>query len=666
MTENRPAWRREGRAFVELFALSGLAMAQPLLDIFGRAPHQFVFRGATGTDVLLFGLAAVFAVPVALSVGEAVVGLVSQRLRRAVHLVLLGALVATLAVQALRPLVSQAPLFALAALVGLLAVYAYHRFEAAKVWLAFVAIAPVVFLVLFLVASPTARLLTGGVDVARGAGVAEPAPVVLLVFDELPLVSIMDSEGAVDAELFPTFAAFADESHWFRNTTSPSTFTWHAMPSLLTGVLPTDGTAPFAQDHPNNLVTLLADSYRLNVVESVSRLCPTTLCEPTGGRGLLVDDAREVVRERLSWSGPQGDPVAGFAEQAALPREEALPDEEVRWAHTERVARLIDGIVDDSLTLHLLHLLLPHQPLRYLPSGVAYDGPDPDIGRVGDRFDDRTWPPVLSRHRHLLQVKFVDDLLGQILDRLREVGVYDDALIVVTSDHGIAFQPGKPTRLLDGDRLDDEVAPEMLWVPLFVKLPGQTEPVVDDANVIITDLLPTIADVLGMELPHDVDGRSAFGPPRADGAKPFRHSEVHAFGIGVTDEVTVDGDGLLARLRELGVDRFLPHRGSPERLWQVGPSAELVGQPADGLPLLDADVHGAPFDVEAGASVVPAIIRADLADIGVGDPVAIALNGVVAATAEVYDEGGRPAVAAMVSDERFRPGRNEVTLHRIP
>lgn len=666
MTDAPPAWRREGRAFVELFAMSGVAIALPLLDTFGRAMHQFVFRGAEASDIVLFGLAVTFVPPLVLWFVEAVVGLVSSVLRRALHQLLLGVLAGALAVQLLRPVASEAVLFVAATVLALAAVLAYRRFVAARMWLGFLAIAPVVFLVLFLVASPTARLLSDDIDVARVAGVGAPAPVVVLVFDELPLVSVMDSEGQIDAELFPNFAELAAGSHWFRNTTTPSPATWYAMPTMLTGVLPADGHAPLARDHPNNLFTLLADSHRLNVVETYARLCPSTICEPVGGPALLYDDALEVILERLSWTGPEGEPVAGFVEKAA----DAVGDdmfEDLRGTgHSLRVERLTDGIVDRSLAVHFLHLLLPHQPLRYLPSGAEYDGPDPDLGRDGDDFDERTWPPVLSRHRHVLQVAYADALLGTILDQLRAVGVYDDAVIAVLSDHGIAFQPGRPTRLLDAQRLDDDIAPEIMWVPFFLKLPGQVDPVVSDANVLTTDLLPTLADVLELDLRHDVDGISALGPPRSDGAKPFRHIEFNPFGIGATDLITIDGDAFQGALRSLGIDRFLPHRGSPDRLWQVGPSAELVGQPAEGLPLIEADVHGAPFDVEPGAIVVPALVRADVAGVAPGDALAVAVDGIVAATAVAFEDEGGTALAVMVDDARFRAGRNEITVHRVP
>jgi hypothetical protein len=62
---------------------------------------------------------------------------------------------------------------------------------------------------------------------------------------------------------------------------------------------------------------------------------------------------------------------------------------------------------------------------------------------------------------------------------------------------------------------------------------------------------------------------------------------------------------------------------------------------------------------------VPALVRADLTDASPGDAFAVAVNGTVAATGVAYVENGRTALAVMVSDDVFRPGRNDVTVHAI-
>jgi hypothetical protein len=226
--------------------------------------------------------------PLALWVVEVVTGLVHQRARQVLHLVFLGGLVAAFVVQAARPLADGLVLYALGAAAGGAVVVAYQRVGAVRAWLAFAALAPVAFVGLFLLTSPTSRLLDD-VDSAGPGDVGNPVPVVMLVFDELPLASVVDEDGTVDAELFPNLAGLAAQSTWFRNATTVSSSTWHAMPALVTGKLPDTEAGPVAADHPDSLFTLLGDDP--NVVESVTRLCPTDVCDDvtvTGASGGLA------------------------------------------------------------------------------------------------------------------------------------------------------------------------------------------------------------------------------------------------------------------------------------------------------------------------------------------------------------------------------------------
>jgi hypothetical protein len=298
------AARSRGRAFVELLALWGFAVAQPLLDIFGRAPQQFAFRGAEPVDIVLFALVVALAGPAVLWLVEVVAGAIDRRAADALHLLFLAGLVAAFVVQAARPLADGLVLYAIGAAAGIGAAVAYRRFEAVRTWLAFAALAPVVFVVLFLVSSPTSHLLDD-VESAGPGDVGNPVPVVMMVFDELPLESVVDRDGTIDAELYPNLAELAGTSTWFRNDTSVSSSTWHAVPTLVTGQMPDPEAAPVAADHPDSLFTLVGDDYEMNVVESVTRLCPGDVCDGStttvaaGGLDELLRDASRVLRTRL-------------------------------------------------------------------------------------------------------------------------------------------------------------------------------------------------------------------------------------------------------------------------------------------------------------------------------------------------------------------------------
>ena len=100
----------------------------------------------------------------------------------------------------------------------------------------------------------------------------------------------MDEPGRIDARRYPAFAELASSSTWFPYATTVADGTTDAVPALLTGELPARDSVPNAVDHPDNLFTLLGGSYRLNVTEDATELCPARLC---GGRDL------ESFRERI-------------------------------------------------------------------------------------------------------------------------------------------------------------------------------------------------------------------------------------------------------------------------------------------------------------------------------------------------------------------------------
>src|SRR5918995_3271908 len=125
-----------------------------------------------------------------------------------------------------------------------------------------------------------------------------------------------------------------------------------------------------------------------------------------------------------------------------------------------------DGIKPEARnTLHFLHILLPHDPYLYLPSGTMYPGGNTE-GLV-----DRIWVeddqlPKLGYQRYLLQVGYVDTMIGELVARLKAAGLYDSALIVITADHGKSFRPGQPKRTL-AEAVRSNAA-DLLQVPLFM------------------------------------------------------------------------------------------------------------------------------------------------------------------------------------------------------
>jgi hypothetical protein len=672
---SRTGWRPQLRTFAELLALCGFAITLPLLELFGRGVEQFALRGASPMQIVVFALAVTLVPATGLWLSEVVVGLVSQRAQRAIHLVYIVGLVAAFTIQVARPLTTGPALLVLSLGVGVVAALAYRRLPVVRLWLGFAAFAPFGFLFLFLVTSPTASLISDD-SAAAEVEVGNPAPVVMLVLDELPLESLLRADGEVDATLYPNLARLAGDSHWFRNTTTATSTTWHAVPSILSGQLP-DGRAvpPSSAHHPDNAFTLLGDSYDMRVTETLSRLCPTSVCTPTTPsssvwRG-LTGDAVRVMRSRLSITRPADDPVTGFAELAPEAEGDVpgAPDRSV--SQPDRFRTLIDGLEGGS-TFSFLHILLPHVPYRYLPSGAVYEVPDPELGHAEapDEWGDEEWPVALAHQRHLLQAAYVDQLVGILLDELEAKGIYDEAMVVVTADHGVSFRAGGPIRALEGQSLDDVTTPDLLWVPFFLKEPGQSDGTVSDANVQLIDVLPTMADVLDVDIPFPVDGQSALGPPRTTTDRPYYVSDVTPYGVKLGPQVTVDGAAGFAAVMERTAEAFLGS-GGPERLWRVGPAPELVGQRVDDLPAGRLGASDAVLATpEAFADVgpggfTPALIRGHLDDAAPGTVLAVAVNGVVVATGPTYREDGGLAFAVVVDDAVFTDGANDVQVYEV-
>ena len=111
------------------------------------------------------------------------------------------------------------------------------------------------------------------------------------------------------------------------------------------------------------------------------------------------------------------------------------------------------------------------------------------------------WLADQGFQRHLLQTEYADKLLGDLLRRLRETGLYDRALMVVLADHGVSFRAGDRRRRPTPTNVQDVAS-----MPLFIKLPGQREGGIEDTAVRTIDVLPTIADELGLKLREPVDG----------------------------------------------------------------------------------------------------------------------------------------------------------------
>lgn len=114
-------------------------------------------------------------------------------------------------------------------------------------------------------------------------------------------------------------------------------------------------------------------------------------------------------------------------------------------------------------------------------------------------------------------ISYADMALGEFLGWLKETGLYDTSIVIVYGDH-------QAIKELDITGADKQIVETLLGhrytevdrqkVPLLIHLPGQTEGGAINSTVGITDIAPTVADLLGVDMsetPHL--GRSVFATP---------------------------------------------------------------------------------------------------------------------------------------------------------
>ncbi len=692
-------------SFGHLAVLSAFALAQPLFNLLSDNPEFFAARGSEPAEIIVFAVLLTLLPPALLLAIELLVGLAGKRARYGAHVVLIGLLAALVFVQFLKKSIdaSDAVLIGGALVLGALAAAAYVRAEPVRSFMSVLTPAPLVFLVLFLFISPVSKLTLEGDASAKSIGGVAPIPVVMVVFDEFPSTSLLDGKRQVDAERYPGFARLAKDGTWFRNAHSIYDSTSKAVPAIMDGEYPEKGVLPTSSEHPNSIFTLLGKSHLMNVSEEATTICPRDLCkdarldEPFLDRlGSIADDLSLVYAHVVAppgieqdldsvsetWGafggeGGSGAEASGEGDSAHVDEEEPNAKEgkkstleNLRADRSSKFDSWIAAIRDSRRpSLNFKHALLPHVPWKHLPTGQIYNthAGDPIPGLSRFSYPDEGQVEQLQM-RHLLQLGFADLKIQRLIAHLERIGLYDKALVVVTADHGVAFKQG----LFDRRKATPDTLDEISPVPLFIKTPDQRRGRIDDSIVETTDILPTIADVLEIDRPEDVDGRSAF----SDAVKG--RTEVKMLKRDLSEWMRLPGDEF-DRDKRAKLDRKVGLFGvgadGPDRIYRVGPHQELIGRSVASLgaigdsgakvALTDADAYD---DVDPDGAAVPIWVTGEVSG-GEGSrrDIAIAVNGTIRAVSNTFQVATRDdeLVAALIPPSSLRRGRNEVEVLEV-
>lgn len=639
-------------------ALVQLVIAWPLYDLLSRYPEFFVARQAEPGDIvflilslsLLFPLLLVGLQSLAFRI-HAKVGVTIYGLIIFVLLLLLGHLMANKFSTG-----SFVSAWAVFFAIGLFVIYI--RTQAGQLFLNFLSPAILIVPLLFLSNAAIRPLLlppqTGSTQSTASSGTM--APVLFVVFDEFPSNVLLTADGLIDDSRFPNFSTLSKHAYWYPNATTVATSTVLAIPAILTGRYPDTYRMPHQGEFPDNLFTWLGTDYDLNVQEAVSAMCPASLC-----------GTERLPPLRSRWQAMMQDISAIYLNLTAKQLFPDLPAVNQSWEgfwgeaiqggkmYEHRLQQL-DAFVDKiQMTqkpgLDFLHINFPHIPYEYLPSGKRYnDG----WLMPGLDFTINTWvgTDLQSRQayaRFEMQVGAADTWLGQLLEKLKDEGLYERSLIILTADHGVSFEPGSGRRDAPPEgNLDTNILP----VPLIIKVPNQSNGLRDTRNAEVIDILPTVAQVLQRQLSWETDGVSLLGDPKS----PEKHA-VHK------GETMTRYSTSLERVEEALSAAWTSHA-------RKAPGSHLIGQSlAKFEPGYDPDLqvslnHAEFFDkLSASDDFIPAHANGEL--LWPGHPAAdlvFVLNGSIVEVSSAYDEKGTWKFSAMLPASKFTTGKNTIEV----
>lgn len=318
-------------------------------------------------------------------------------------------------------------------------------------------------------------------------------PVFFVVFDEFSY-DVLGKSNAPDPALFPNFAALARDGAWFTNATTNHWATLQAIPTLLTGKLDVTPDTP-------TIFEALRENYRVTMIDTemgVERWMRTANIPRNVGRYSgksfflrsnplvcaeylfdLLKDSHFLALNRKT------DPyINSYAYHLTLDRE--LKDFLSTIDSKNANGRMV-----------FWHLSIPHSPFLFSADGKIGNDQDANFP-FPDNYDSSEFDSIWKRYRE--QARYSDRVLGIIIAKLKEQHLFDQALLVVTGDHGARIW-GDIYHHLD----------LIAHVPLVLHGPG-IEPGVYSNDVQHVDLAPTLLTLLGRPFrPSDYDGRPIFG-----------------------------------------------------------------------------------------------------------------------------------------------------------
>lgn len=254
----------------------------------------------------------------------------------------------------------------------------------------------------------------------------------------------------------PVIDALAKDAVLFEHCISPVPLTLPSHSSMLTGDTPlTHGVHDNVDYHLDATNTTLAEVLKENDY-STGAVVSTFVLDKQFGMDQGFDDYNDTFE----------NPMSSFYETER--RGDEATQVAIGWLEAHK----------DEKSFLFLHYYDPHQ---------SYRPPEPFASRFADNL-------------YAGEIAYTDHCIGQVIETLKDLGIYKNTLLIVTSDHG----EGR------GDHGEEQhgyyVYQSCVHVPLIIKSPGKAKDIRIGDTVGLIDIVPTICGQLGIAAPEVCTG----------------------------------------------------------------------------------------------------------------------------------------------------------------
>ncbi|MBK8190663.1 MAG: sulfatase-like hydrolase/transferase [Vampirovibrionales bacterium] len=726
---NRDTWLDN----LALVALSAFAITQPILGLLGDQPGFIAANRLDFTDIVLLASVLSLGIPLVLILLKSLSGVLGgERLQKALHSFFMVGLIALVVMPILLGFFKSWDLFLIpiALLAGFLLTQAYWKHSSFRSFLRFLSPAALIFPVVFLFFSKATPLLF-----ARPTGYSNPhvsdamlhqahPPVIVLILDELPVNSLLDRSGQLDAARYPNFHEFANRATWYKNTYTVGGSTLWAVPSILSGQMPFSDPTPSKGHLSVNLFTLLSKTHQFqNVIEKHTSLCPQYLCEQKRKKPFkkllsslkdlyfvyshiisppaLAASLPDVSNNWGDFAAQEGHQQGDNTQAHIRPVDPDQPPPESTTSHSHDGAtvvappknrfqdvlglkshrgfkkivvnhkrmlferflnRMTPMKAGDKPPLYFMHILFPHVPYNYTPSGHYYET---GYHKYFTKWEDDR-EIYYDYQRHLMQLGAADVWLGQFISRLKALDLYDQSIIMLVADHGASWKGiGHERRMLLPGNYED-----ILPVPLLIHAPGQRQGRIVDRPALTIDILPTLAQMARLPLPGPVQGKSLlsqdYRPPTSVRIVDNLGEKWYTFPLPSAQQRTAS---LQRKINWFG-------DGSTDRLYDSGPHHDFIKKPVSALraPMASGLAFrlAAPeqfLQVDVSSGLVPSHLMGEIISTGaqkLPSDLLVAVNDSVWCSYPLIKPMGSGRLfACTLPEQSFKQGDNRIRVFSV-